>query len=315
MVDIHEATRSGDLERVRELIAADSAAMNSPDDLGWYPIHIAIEKGCLDIVDLLLKKKAKVNVRTQDGEDNTPLHLAALYCFPEIVELLLSRGADPNRRADDGYTPLHVAASDGHLDIARFLLSHEADPNVMDDSSDTPLQVAAHNGHKPVVELLIENGGKLNSPGGGGAPLVQAASKGQREVVEVLLARGADVNVASKHRWSALHWAAWNCDAEMIMLLLSHGADINCRTSSGWTPGYPKIHQALRDVWDVRCARGWSPLHLAAIQGNVETMELLIANGAEVDAKGDKRRTPLWWAKTLEKTDAVECLRRQMADF
>jgi ankyrin repeat protein len=38
---------------------------------------------------------------------------------------------------------------------------------------------------------------------------------------------------------------------------------------------------------------GWTPLHYAALKGQKEIAELLIAKGADVNAVGDLGRTPL----------------------
>ena len=43
--------------------------------------------------------------------------------------------------------------------------------------------------------------------------------------------------------------------------------------------------------------QGWIPLHLAALGGDKEIVELLISKGADVNAKDDVGRTPLDWAK------------------
>ncbi|MEY2393644.1 ankyrin repeat domain-containing protein, partial [Wolbachia endosymbiont of Tettigetta isshikii] len=55
------------------------------------PLHVAVEIGCLQIVEHLLKYRANVDVK---GEDSiTPLHIAAKKGYIHIAEDLLNHGA------------------------------------------------------------------------------------------------------------------------------------------------------------------------------------------------------------------------------
>src|SRR6185503_3235131 len=65
----------------------------TPDGAGAdAPLLVAVVGGCVDVVQLLLERKANVNVKDQDGM--TALIKAAAGNMPEIVRVLLDRGAD-----------------------------------------------------------------------------------------------------------------------------------------------------------------------------------------------------------------------------
>jgi ankyrin repeat protein len=53
---------------------------------GWTALHVAIELGSTQAVQLLLEHGADVNVCNDDG--HTPSDLASSYGYQEIVELL-----------------------------------------------------------------------------------------------------------------------------------------------------------------------------------------------------------------------------------
>ena len=47
---------------------------------------------------------------------------------------------------------------------------------------------------------------------------------------------------------------------------------------------------------DAKDEDGWTPLHWAVVNGHEETVELLLANGSDVNAKDNDGETPLDWA-------------------
>jgi len=61
---------------------------------------------------LLLLLKHKPNINLQDSTGQTAAHYAALVGNSEILEVLLKNGADVNIRDEDDQTPLDVAADD-----------------------------------------------------------------------------------------------------------------------------------------------------------------------------------------------------------
>uniref|UniRef100_A0A6C0B378 Uncharacterized protein n=1 Tax=viral metagenome TaxID=1070528 RepID=A0A6C0B378_9ZZZZ len=73
------------------LISAEGINVNAQLARGSSALHLACQKGYIDIVELLLNKGANVNIRNRSGE--TPLQTAIDYENKDIIELLQSRGA------------------------------------------------------------------------------------------------------------------------------------------------------------------------------------------------------------------------------
>jgi hypothetical protein len=75
-----------------------------------FPLHKALKEKEWEIVRLLVERKANVNTRDEFGD--TPLHVAARVGNRKAIELLLDRGAldDIHVRNNYGDTPLHAAA-------------------------------------------------------------------------------------------------------------------------------------------------------------------------------------------------------------
>ena len=105
-VDIWEAARTGNIEAVKQHLAA-GVDVNAKNDRGWTPLHRAAWGRHTEIVELLITNGADVNAKDDRGA--TPLHHAI---DKEIVELLIAEGADVNAKDKRGRTPLDVAFGD-----------------------------------------------------------------------------------------------------------------------------------------------------------------------------------------------------------
>jgi ankyrin repeat protein len=67
-----------------------------------------------------------VDLECQDNEGHSPLHLAVEGGHIETVEVLINRGANVNARSNRGATPLYMAKAIGYDDISQFLVDRGA---------------------------------------------------------------------------------------------------------------------------------------------------------------------------------------------
>ena len=142
--------------------------IHAADKNGRTPLHIAAANGLADAVNVLLQKKAKLELRDNLGK--TPLEVAVENCtaglttshfnagehFHElqqhlrdhemVVYLLLSSGASFRKCCSNGTSLLHKAIGKRNPYIARLLLLKGARLNCKDYLGRTPLMAFIQNG-------------------------------------------------------------------------------------------------------------------------------------------------------------------------
>jgi ankyrin repeat protein len=291
------AIKRGNLGLVKFLLESYkliNAAVNKPDKNNKMPLIAAVLEGKTEIIQLLLDYGADVN--TSDGL-LTPLLVAVIKENQEIIKLLLKNEKtkiDVNQKGKSGWTPLLTAVSDENMETIQLLLEHGADVNIAKDSGSTPLTVAVAGGNQEIIKLLLKN-----------------------EKTKI------DVNQKGRSGWTPLLTAVLHKNIETIQLLLEHGADVNIAADSGSTPltvavegGNQEIIKLLlknkKTKIDVnKKGIDGSPLFIAVLNENMETIQLLLEYGADVNIANYKGHTPLLIAVIQENAEIVENLLRR----
>lgn len=114
---------------------------------GWDELHVAAAFDRTDEILRLSKTKPSWSVDSRDQKGRTPLHLAAEKGNIRSVRVLVEGGADRNARCNDGRTPLHRAAATGDRRMVEMLLEIGADPTITDDRGRSSLDIARDEGH------------------------------------------------------------------------------------------------------------------------------------------------------------------------
>ncbi|MGI8785163.1 MAG: ankyrin repeat domain-containing protein [Acidobacteriota bacterium] len=116
--------------------------------------------------------------------------------------------------------------------------------------------------------------------------------RGERALLECYLKHGVDPNVADREGKTTLHGLNRWPNIDSARALLKYGADIDARDH---------VYEA-------------TPLAWAAMFGNRELAEFLLASGAKPNLPGDEPwSTPLFWAKLKGHGEIAELLRRHGA--
>ena len=271
---------------------------------GETDLYIAASLNLPVLTRSLIAQGAEVNVKGNDG--NTPLHIAVRADASAMVKVLLENGAKVNTKDNAGRTPLHVAArADASAIIVKVLLRNGAEVNAKGNDGNTPLHIAARADASAMVKVLLDNGAEVNAKGNdGNTPLHIAARADASAMVKVLLENGADVNAKDNKGRTLLHVAARADASAMAKMLLENGADVNAKDNEGYTP----LHWAAYVGYDYE-GEGWGwPYWAVTAKDAAATAVVLLENGAEVNAKDNAGRTPLYRAEQYDAVETAEVL-------
>jgi ankyrin repeat protein len=282
------AAVSGGKEAVVHLLLENGADVNAQGGEFGNALQAAAYKGKEPIVRLLLENGADVNA--QGGRFGNALQAAAYEGKEPIVRLLLEKGADLNAQGGEYGNALLAAVSGGKEAVVHLLLELGADVNAQGGYFGNALQAAANMGNEAIVRLLLENGADVNAQGGEyGNALLAAAYTGNEAIVRLLLENGADVNAQGGEYGNALQAAAKNRHPDVVGSLIDHGSGIKK------TP-----------------IKRRSALHLA--HSTINMMEMLLQEGADISARDEFGRTPLFFSRAASCEETIKLLLDNGAD-
>jgi ankyrin repeat protein len=295
--EIHEAAGEGDLAKIKALVSEDSNLIHSKNERGSTPLHSASFGGHAEVVGFLVDKGA--DIEAVNGGGFTPLQLASYGGHREVVKLLLDKGADinaVNKRMN--MTALDFAfmaeLQAGKLDIAPFLIEKgaEFDVNRKNQFGYATLDMAIVFGNTEAAEYLLRFGPDISTPRRDGkTPLINAIFRGRPEIAKLLLEKGADVNTPDDEGQPPVFWAVKKGLVEILQDLVAKGAS---------TDFVDKDH-------------GRTLLHISALQGHREVVEILLDKKTDPNAKDDGGKTPFYYAARYGHKTVADLLTRSGA--
>ena len=329
---LREAARDGAVAVVRALVA-DGADVNAARGDGMTALHFAAERGHAAVARALIDAGAAVDAGTRIGR-YAPLHLAARGGHGPVVALLLEAGADPNAATtNSGVTALHLAAAavDARPAVAA-LLDHGADPNAREGSAgQTPLMFAAAANRPAAAAALLEAGA---DPAATTAvvdvlprlALDREANRRMRDFLgappETLGPYGPEVDPEAPEAerpgepTPAHVQAAIRAQREFLRSGFDVG-EVSAHSLGRVGPDYPGGPDLIRPPYrEVLVGRtgGMTALLHAAREGHIETANVLLDGGADIDQASADATSPLLMAALNGQFDLALVLIERGAD-
>jgi ankyrin repeat protein len=201
------------------------------------------------------------------------------------------RAADVDHRNADGSTPLQWAVYEGDIPEVHRLLDEGADVSLANNYGATPMSLAAEVANTRILTALLEAGADADSPNPEGQTALMAVARtGSVEAAKLLLDHGATVD--AREHWggqTALMWASARRHPDMMKLLISHGADVDARSIHRDYQRHVTAEGRPKNL----DSGGFTPLLYAARENCIACVDVLLANGADIDLPDPDGVSPL----------------------
>lgn len=300
--------------------AVDGALPETHRTMHWNLI-IALRWGFAGRARLLIEHGVDINTPDDNSyptftEGFTPYQSALMRGLPEIAELIKAKGGDagPLPERAQFYAACMVGDEESAQRLKVKQMGHRQETEA------ELLREAAGNGQIMAVQTMITLGFEL-SPKGVQTPLHAAAWRGRTEVIKLLLAAGADAKLRDpEHHSPPLGHALYAQQKGAIAILMEAEMDIFCAASVG---SIAQIEARLSDdpQWlDARfaqvlqpssapCDSNWvTPLWMAAMNGQWDTVRYLAERGVDISIRDPKGQTISEFAEASEQAELAEFL-------
>jgi ankyrin repeat protein len=317
---------SNNLRAVEALLqgGADPCYQASSD--GASVLHFAAALGCTETCIALHTASSgrALELRGKtEGLGATPLIAACLMSKYDEIELLCSLGADVNHSSMTGNTPLIVAAGRCDTSILQLLLQQDGiEVNKCNSDGDTALMISAELGNVAAVNLLLQNGADAcNVNSISTSAVFFAAAGGHLDIVQLLIQHDADVTATTDRGDTLLMQTAADNQPHVAEYLIGKGVSVHAVNNLGTTAlhhaaastrsGTETMRVLLAHGADVNACQhncGSTPLHAAASSGQLESVGALLAAGADVEPSDDSGAAALHLAILYNSSAHVKLL-------
>jgi len=257
------------------------------------------------------------------NETTTPLHLACYLRLKNVVKLLIKYGANINIKNNKGESPLFIVCHPYFINLLKYLLNIKNNVNTVDNLGNTILHYVClwyDDDSEEMLNYIIQCGADMNKTNyEGETPLMYSCVNSRNnKYISILVENAADVHKTNNKGETAFLLACKYGNETMINELIKYGVDINKADNDGNTPIYVAIHGGVCVYFleylvnlgvDLNKPNNKGRIPLHKLGGwNEKLYELFIERGSDVNKKDNEGITPLMIARKRKNEIAINCL-------
>jgi ankyrin repeat protein len=307
---LHAACWSDNMELIRYLVEEKHLNTNAQDNDGLTPLVECIQQGKVETFEYLMKQTTNsVDTKLVDKSGNNVMHYAAGKGSLSVLKELVDKGVNYNLQNHDGQTPMDFASKHGNVEAIKYLIDD------LHATYNNNIFNAAEKGYIGLVRYLVEFKGasvSAKDKDDRTPPFYAATGANQKgghlNVLRYFLdEKKADTRQKDKKGYTLLHAAVRSGPLDVVKYLVEEKRlDVNAKDKSGFTVLFLSLHGHQFDVFkylleekkaDFRTPSPWGTcLHEAAVRGFLDFAKALVENGADMNARHDEGRTPVYYA-------------------
>jgi len=218
---------------------------------------------------------------------------------------LIGMGVALDTKDMHGWTALTYASGVGNVECVKMLLEANANPNIEENDGWTPIMFAAYRGHDDIVDLLAFAGAsfvsrtktsvtvlgasKLNSNRKkdlhhkiANHALFEGLKLGDQDICVEAVDEGAELDIENGIGWNALILFVYHGYERIVKRMMTYISNVNHTYNIN-----------KDDVISHQENDGWTALMFAASNGRLDIVQVLIANGADINQLNFKGESAL----------------------
>ncbi|XP_008557350.1 putative ankyrin repeat protein RF_0381 [Microplitis demolitor] len=198
LTPLHIAVKNKNFSMIELLISNKNTDVNATDGKNKSALYMAVEAQSLEVIEYLLTRSMSIDINLHNSERGfTALHRALELNNENMIDLLIKYGANLNVLTLYGLSSIHIVVNTGNLMAVENFLNRGADVNFPTKGLDLrPLHIAVGDDNKKMVQLLLKKGADVDGLTVDKKPALEfAIMHNNQKLTEILLKFGADINL------------------------------------------------------------------------------------------------------------------------